>query len=46
MFDHRFRTHAVTALDEPMSGDWTLRIEDALNTGEPIHLRSATLSIY
>jgi len=46
MFNHRYRTHAVTALDEPVSGDWTLRIEDALKTGEPIQLRSAALSIY
>ncbi len=46
MFNHRYRTHAVTALDEPVSGDWTLRIEDALNTGEPIRLRSAKLNVY
>lgn len=42
---HRYRTHAVTALDEPASGDWTLRIEDALGTGVPVRLRSAALHI-
>ncbi len=42
---HRYRTHAVTALDEPASGHWTLRVEDALDTGVPVRLRSATVQI-
>lgn len=44
-FGHRYRTHAVTALDEPASGDWLLRIEDTAATGVPIRLRSALLQI-
>ena len=42
---HRYRTHAVTALDEPASGIWTLRIEDALGTGVPVRLRQALLQL-
>lgn len=42
---HRYRTHAVTALDEPVSGHWRLKIEDALGTGVPVRLRSADLHI-
>jgi subtilisin family serine protease len=44
-FNHRYRTHAVTALDEPASGNWTLRIEDALGTSQPIRLRGAAITI-
>jgi subtilisin family serine protease len=44
-FGHRYRTHAVIALDEPASGNWTLRIEDALGSGMPVRLRSAILHI-
>jgi proprotein convertase subtilisin/kexin type 2 len=43
--NHRFRTHAITALDEPASGNWKLHIEDALGTGEPVRLRHALLTI-
>ncbi|PMS20369.1 hypothetical protein C0Z18_10525 [Trinickia dabaoshanensis] len=42
---HRYSTHAVTALDEPATGVWTLRIEDALGTGVPVRLRNAALHI-
>lgn len=44
-FNHHYRTHAVTALDEPAAGNWTLRIEDALGTGQPIRLHGASITI-
>lgn len=42
---HYYRTHAVTVLEEPASGTWTLRVEDTLETGAPVRLRAAAIHI-
>lgn len=44
-FNNRYVTNAITALDEPASGNWTLRIDDALGSGQPLAFKKVELKI-